>query len=159
MKWLSLSLVLLVLFHPLSMAQVSESDELFLVLKSKDDALFKRGFNQCDLEVTASLITDDLEFYHDQGGVDKSKNAFLTSLREGLCNTGNNIINRHLVADSLKVFPMFDNGKLYAAIQIGEHNFAPPGQPVNGLPAKFIHLWLLENGDWRLSRVLSYDHH
>ena len=80
-------------------------------------------------------------------------------MRDGLCQSGENKINRHLVADSMQVFPMSDNGKLYGAIQIGKHNFAPPGEAVSGLPASFMHMWLLENGEWKLSRVLSYDHH
>jgi hypothetical protein len=25
--------------------------------------------------------------------------------------------------------------------------------------AKFIHVWLLENGQWKFSRGISYDHH
>lgn len=154
-----LVMLLIVLIPLFWLAQVSESDELFLVLKQKDEALFKQGFNQCDFDVTASLITDDMEFYHDQGGIDKGKEAFLTTMREGLCQSGENKVNRHLVVNSLQVFPMSDKGKIYGAIQTGKHNFAPPGQPANGLPANFIHLWLLVNGEWQLSRVLSYDHH
>ncbi|GAA0858970.1 nuclear transport factor 2 family protein [Aliiglaciecola litoralis] len=147
-------------FSSAIMAQVSESEVLFKVLELKDQALFKQGFNQCDLSITASLISDDLEFYHDQGGVDKGKAAFLNTLKNGLCQTGQNKIARHLVSGSLKVFPMYDQGELYGAIQIGEHNFAPSGEPVVvELPARFTHLWLLQDGEWRLARVLSYDHH
>jgi hypothetical protein len=25
--------------------------------------------------------------------------------------------------------------------------------------AKFIHLWQFKNGDWKITRVISYDHH
>jgi hypothetical protein len=155
-SWLML---MLFFFQSCCWAQILESDELFLLLKMKDEALFKRGFNQCDLAVTASLISDDLEFYHDQGGFDIGKEALLTTMRKGLCQTGKNKINRHLIADSLQVYPLFDKGKLYGAIQMGEHNFAPPEEPVSGLPAKFIHMWLLVDEEWRLSRVMSYDHH
>ena len=54
---------------------------------------------------------------------------------------------------------MFDDGKLYGAIQMGEHGFAPKGQQLDSKPARFVHLWLLDNGQWRIARVLSYDHH
>lgn len=140
-------------------AQVSETDPLFVVLQGKDQALFKQGFNQCDLAITASLVAEDLEFYHDKGGIDKGKQSFLDTMNSGLCKSGKNAIHRHLVTGSLAVFPMTDQGKLYGAIQMGEHQFSAPGEQPTAQPAKFIHLWLLDNGEWRLSRVLSYDHH
>jgi len=57
---------------------------------------------------------------------------------------------------------------LYAAIQIGIHQFyettATKGQPLLKKneklvgKAKFTHLWILENNEWKLKRALSYDH-
>ncbi|MEQ8523163.1 hypothetical protein [Gracilimonas sp.] len=56
---------------------------------------------------------------------------------------------------------MKDNGELYGAIQRGEHEFyiLEPGKEMykTGF-ARFTHLWLLEDGEWILKRVLSYDH-
>lgn len=133
---------------------------LFDTLQAKDEMMFAQGFDKCDLQITAALMTDDVEFYHDQGGVDKGKNAFLETMQKGLCRSGQNEIRRHLTPDSLAVFPMRNNGELYGAIQIGKHSFAPPGKEITTEPAQFIHLWLLEkDGEWRIARVLSYDHH
>jgi hypothetical protein len=146
-------------FVPLSNAKDNDIDSLFRTLKSKDETMFKVGFDQCELQVTAGLMTEDLEFYHDKAGINKGIQAFLKNMREGLCKGGKNKINRHLVEGSLQVFPMYNNGELYGAIQMGEHSFAPPGGKPTGLPAKFIHMWLVENGEWRISRVMSYDHH
>ena len=103
---------------------------LYEKLQVKDKIMFTQGFDNCDLEVTAALMTEDVEFYHDQGGIDKGKNAFLETLRNGLCRTGQNEIRRHLMPDSLAVFPMRKNGKLYGAIQTGKHSFAPPGKEI-----------------------------
>lgn len=43
------------------------------------------------------------------------------------------------------------------AIQIGRHVFARRGEPGSEV-AKFVHLWMRENGAWRLARVLGFDH-
>jgi hypothetical protein len=137
---------------------ISASEAIVVLLKEKDALMFEQGFNQCNLAITAELITDDLEFYHDNGGIDKGKNAFLQTLKEGLCRTGNNPIRRHLVSNSLSVFPMYDNGKLYGAIQMGKHGFAAPDENFDGKAASFIHLWLIEDDKWKIARVMSYDH-
>ncbi|MGA8580050.1 MAG: nuclear transport factor 2 family protein, partial [Bryobacteraceae bacterium] len=42
--------------------------ELDKAIVSLDAALFD-AYNRCDLEKFASFIADDVEFYHDQGGV------------------------------------------------------------------------------------------
>jgi hypothetical protein len=61
------------------------------------------------------------------------------------------------VPESLKVYPIQDNG----AIEIGTHTFyavksgAPDRLTETG---QFTHYWKQENGQWKLSRVLSYDH-
>ena len=66
-----------------------------------------------------------------------------------------------MVLGSLQVFPMKNNAVLYGAIQMGTHEFyiAEPGKPLRltGV-AKFIDTWLLENNEWKLRYVLSFDH-
>ena len=50
---------------------------------------------------------------------------------------------------------------VYGAILSGEHVFyvRQKGKPeVLDGRAKFTHLWLLKDGVWKMSRVLSYDH-
>jgi len=129
----------------------SES-ELFNTLKAKDNLLFEVGFNECNLDVMEKLVTNDIEFYHDKDGITKSKKKFLASIKDNLCTSGKNIIKRVLDEASFEVFPLYQDGKLYGAIQNGTHTF---GQT----KASYSHLWLLEKQDWKLSRVLSYNHH
>ena len=43
-------------------AQVDKSSELFKTLKAKDSILFKIGFNKCEVDRSAELMFDDLEF-------------------------------------------------------------------------------------------------
>jgi CubicO group peptidase (beta-lactamase class C family) len=54
------------------------------------------------------------------------------------------------------------NGVIYGAVQTGTHVFYALEQEkpeyVTSI-ASFTHVWLLENGQWRLTRGLSYNHH
>jgi hypothetical protein len=58
-----------------------------------------------------------------------------------------------LVQGSIEVYPMTG----YGAIQMGEHRFVEAGAETSTI-AKFVHLWRQENGLWRISRVLSFEH-
>jgi len=107
-------------------AQVSQNSELFKTLKTNDSILFKIGFNKCEVEKSAALITEDLEFYHDKGGVTNSKAEFVKVMKEGLCRKDNpQKTYRFLVDGSLEVFAMYNNGELYGALQNGKHFFSP----------------------------------
>ena len=84
-------------------------------------------------------------------------------MKNGICNSSNTFkARRELVDGSLKVYPLYDNGVLYGAIQEGEHRFFEKNgnQPEKaGSTAKFTHLWILDHNQWKLKRILSYDHH
>ena len=158
-KQLSLFLCSLLLMGTLH-AQESPNSELYKTLKSKDSLLFNVTFNTCDLRPLDDLISDDLEFYHDQGGITNGKQAFIATVKNNICSLPYKA-TRQLVKGSLKVYPMKNNGVLYAAVQEGVHQFfATEGNKPPRLTstAKFTHLWLLDNGQWKLKRVLSYDH-
>ena len=155
-----LSLVLCLLLANVLPAQVEENPELFQTLRARDSLLFDVGFNTCDISQFEALVSEDMEFYHDQSGITGSKADFIASIENGLCKLDYKA-RRELVEGSLKVFPMKNNGELYGAIQTGEHRFYakyPDKEEVLTSTAKFTHLWLLEDGGWRLARVLSYDH-
>lgn len=132
------------------------SKELHDQLARLDSALFAIAYT-CNPDQVAAFFTEDLEFYHDKGGVTKSRKAFLENLKRNFCGDVPQKLRRELVPGSLQVFPM-DN---YGAIQMGEHRFyvTQNGQPEKlvGI-AKFTHLWQFKDNEWRISRVLSYDH-
>ena len=132
-------------------AQVEKKSDLFTTLKAKDNLLFEVGFNQCNLNQLDKLVMDDIEFYHDRDGITKSKKVFIDSIKENLCLSGKNIINRVLDKKSLEIFPLYKEDKLYGALQTGIHSFGDT-------KANFSHIWLLENNDWKISRVISYNH-
>lgn len=126
--------------------------ELYEKIASLDSALF-RTFNTCDLEGFATFFSDDIEFYHDKGGLVPSKQALVESIKNNVCGK----IRRELVAGSLEVYPVPNFG----ALQVGAHRFySRTGDKENppGVPAKFVHLWQEKDGVWKITRVFSYDH-
>jgi len=141
-------------------AQVHRNSDLYRALKNRDSLLFDRGFNNCDIAQLQKIVSDSFEFYHDQAGTMTSKAAFISSIEDGICKLSYKAI-RQLDEPSLTVFPLKKNGQLYGALQMGVHRFyAREGGKPERLTstARFTNLWLLENGEWKLSRSFSYDH-
>ena len=104
------------------------------------------------LVTIANNSDEDFEFYHDKGGIDHSKSEFIETLKNGPCANLTIENRRTLKTESLEVFPLYTKtNELYGAVQSGTHHFG------NSSP-KFTHLWLLVEGQWKLSRVLSFDH-
>ena len=140
-------------------AQLAHNSQLFKTLQSKDSLIFHISFNSCEIAQLASLISPDIEFYHDQSGIMLGYEHFSENLKNGLCaNPGNT--RRALDEQSLQVFPLYDSGKLYGALQKGVHSFYikdKEGERL-GSVARFSHLWLLKEDQWWLARVYSYDH-
>lgn len=158
-----LSLVLLSA-SSVGIAQMESNTDLFNTLKEKDSILFDAAFNQCDIATLNGMFTEDFEFYHDKGGLTKGKDTFINQMKEGCSNRKQGEpqhAKRFLVAGSLKVFPLYKNGELYGAIQQGVHTFEFLNEKKayqKGDITKYTHLWVLEEGNWKIKRELSYDH-
>jgi ketosteroid isomerase-like protein len=135
-----------------SLESIKSQEELNKVVASLDTALFD-AYNRCDLEKFASFIADDVEFYHDQGGETLGKQNLTDSVKKNICGR----VTRELVPGSLQVYHM--NG--YGAVEMGVHPFHHPGhddtEPLG--EAKFNHLWQYKDGAWKITRVISYEHH
>lgn len=141
-------------------AQESENSQLFLQLKTNDSLIFEAGFNNCDLKALATMLTDDLEFYHDKGGI-QNKDQFLQAMQENICSSPDRKPIRKLVPNSLLVYPLYDNGDLYGAIQEGAHEFyirEPGKQLYKTGSALFSILWIRKDDLWLAKRVYSYHH-
>lgn len=142
-------------------AQVATNSEVYKILKAKDSLIFERAFNNCEIQYLEQLIAEDFEFYHDIAGITNSKTQFIQTMYEGVCNPNNTTKStRELIEDSLEVFLLKKNGQIYGALQNGIHKFyeTTNGNKVIGSTAKFSHLWIIENGEWLLNRVISFDH-
>ena len=126
-----------------------QPDALFETIKSLDAKLFA-AYNHCDLETLGSMVSDDLEFYHDQTGLMVGKAPFLAAIKQNICGK----VQRTLLEDTLEVYPL----KGYGAVEIGIHRFHHPNEPDNVGDAKFVTIWHDDNGVWKVTRVISYEH-
>nr|WP_199001236.1 serine hydrolase [Flavobacterium sp. ASV13] len=152
--------ILLFQFH-IGFSQEEKNSELYKTIMSKDSLLFNIGFNTCDVGQFENLLSDNFEFYHDKDSI-QDKALFLKKIRKGLCSSTKTYqARRDLVKGSTEIYPLSKNGVLYGALQVGIHQFfepAPGGKDKFGSTARFTHLWILENGIWKLRRSFSYDH-
>lgn len=152
--------VILLCSYQNSPAQMSRNSSLFLELKKQDSVFFERGFNRCDLEYLEKTVADDLRFYHDKGGY-QDKSVFMDNTKKNICSAGNRKPIRKVDEQSLTVYPLYNDGKLYGAIQSGIHYFyiREAGKAdVWTNTARFTSVWILDGAVWKLRDVLSYDH-
>lgn len=129
----------------------SAKDSLYNEITQMDSILFN-AFNTRDVEMFNSLFTHDLEFYHDKGGLTNYEHT-IGFMKEVAQN--NNGLRRDLVKGSLEVYPIPG----YGAMEIGAHTFChlEKGKKNCGT-FKFVHIWQKKNGEWKISRVVSYGH-
>jgi hypothetical protein len=136
---------------PQALESLESQEKLDTALTSLDAALFDT-YNRCELDKFAAFFADDVEFYHDQGGVTLGKDKLIESLKANICGK----VRRQLVSGSLQTYRM----KGFGAVQMGVHRFTHPGrddtEPVG--EAKFVHLWRYKDGAWKITRVISFDH-
>src|SRR5258708_7674008 len=59
-------------------------EELFRTVEALDGALFD-SYNRCDLAKFGTFFVDDVEFYHDQGGVTLGRQKLTESVKENIC--------------------------------------------------------------------------
>ena len=116
------------------------------------DSVLFNAFNTRNIEQFRSLFSEDLEFYHDKGGLTKYEHTigFLKTTAESKSD-----LRRDLVQGSLEVYPIPG----YGAMEIGSHTFChvENGKRECGT-FKFVHIWQKKDGQWKISRVVSYGH-
>lgn len=139
-------------------AQTREQDAGNAALTA--DSLFWNGYNSCDLDLQSSLIAEDIEFYHDNGGITKGKKDMIESIRKNLCGEDFRL-RREALIPTVKLHLLKSADTTYGVLITGEHQFylIPSGknERLDG-HASFANLWLLTGNQWKLSRVFSYDH-
>jgi len=137
-------------------AQVTPSSpraELFAAIASLDSALFG-AFNRCDAAQMETFFTDDVEFYHDYNGLTTPRKVVIADFADACAK--HQIGRRELVPGTLEVHPIRGHG----AIEVGVHRFfvRTPNGETPGSVAKFAMVWRNAGGEWKISRVLSFDH-
>jgi hypothetical protein len=141
-------------------AQQGGEDELSRTILALD-AAFWTAYNTCDVAAMPPFFTEDVEFYHDKGGITLGRDALVTSFKTGVCDNPRSRIRREAVEGSAQLFPLRHDGTLYGVIFSGEHIFyvkdEGKSERLDG-HGRFTHLWLFRDNVWRIARVLSYDH-
>jgi hypothetical protein len=131
----------------------SPGESLHATVEALDSAVFD-AFNRCSDPAQpdrhAGYFAEDVEFYHDTGGVTWTRDQMLANTRKHVC--GN--FSRELMPGSLQVHPIKDFG----AIAQGSHRFCQFASGKCEGMADFTMIWRHEDGVWQLTRVLSYGH-
>ena len=118
------------------------------------DSTFFGAFNTRNFDQLKTLISEGLEFYHDQGGV-TNYNQNLEAFKKNF--ESERRVRRELVKSSLEVYPIKD----YGAVETGIHRFyaTEKGQQEKlSSEAKFVQLWQKKDGEWKLTRIISFGH-
>ena len=124
-----------------------DDQELYDTIVTMDKAYFD-AYNSCDLATQTEMYSDDIEFYHDKGGVMTVKQDIIDALEKNICGK----VTRELVEDSIEVYPIKD----YGAVQMGYHKFHNNQEPdAPSKPSKFIVLWQYQNIEWKITKVIS----
>jgi ketosteroid isomerase-like protein len=134
----------------------AEAKELYDTIAALDTSFFE-AYNTCNVVKMESYFTEDVEFFHDKGGLTTTRKSVMDSIKNSLCGESGNRVRREIVKGSLEVYPIKD----YGAVAVGVHRFylTQKGQKeqLDGL-AQFANIWQKKDGRWRMSRVISYDH-
>lgn len=124
---------------------------LYLQIAHMDSVLFN-AFNSRDTATFKNLFTQDLEFYHDKGGL-TGYNQTVEFMRATARN--NNGLKRDLVPGTLEVYPIPN----YGAMEIGSHTFCHTENGKQDCGTfKFVHIWKKTGNEWKITRVISYGH-
>ena len=142
---LFLAIVLGVLVETL--AQVAPDSDLYKTIANLDKEYFD-AYNQCDMETQARLLDQDMEFYHDMGGLRTNKDEVVESIRRNICGK----VRRELVPESLEVHQIKDFG----AVALGYHKFFNQEEPeAISKPSRFITVWKQGENSWTIYRIIS----
>ncbi len=138
-----------------------EGPALLASVEARDAELFELFFRGCDPARLRTMLADDLEFYHDKGGfVFRNADAMVADYAKQCAERAKPEAwrsRRELVRSTLVVDPVPGHG----AMEAGDHLFYErkgdgPERLAGG--ARFSMVWKWDNGQWKLSRVLSYAH-
>lgn len=137
--------------HPYNYSPVSK--DLYDTIAHLD-AIFFNAFNTRNFDELKTFLSENLEFYHDLGGVtnytqnvEAFKKTFDSDRR----------VRRELVKNTLEVYQIKD----YGAVETGVHRFyaTEKGQQEKlSSEAKFVQVWQKKDGGWKITRIISYGH-
>lgn len=125
-------------------------------------AAYWKAYNSCDYAALDALTAEDVEFYHDKGGIINGRAELTNSVRNNICGNPSVAIRRDASAKDAQTFLLSRGPEVYGALVSGQHKFfmvpkAGGAEAPDGT-ARFSMLWLHKDKAWKLARVVSYDH-
>jgi hypothetical protein len=127
-------------------AYVPGSKALYNTVVKLDSAYFDT-YNRCNLAKMDSLTAENIEFYHDRGGLTTSKKDLIQSIKNNICGK----VTRTLVKGSIEVYEIPG----YGAVEFGYHTFRNLAEHSESHPSKFVVIWRLKDDKWQMTRVIS----
>tara|TARA_R110002167_G_scaffold48559_7_gene143097 strand:+ start:754 stop:1242 length:489 start_codon:yes stop_codon:yes gene_type:complete len=126
---------------------VVEDQVLYRDILAMDKTFFS-AYNSCDMDTQSAIYAEDIEFFHDKGGLMTSKSDILDATKRNICGK----VTRQLIEGSVEVYPIAN----YGAVQIGFHKFYNNQEPdAPSVPSKFIMMWHKVDENWQISKVIS----
>ena len=129
----------------------SDDKSLYNTIIYQDSLLFE-AFNLHQFEVFKSFFSKDLEIYQDNIGLrnyEQSMEAF-----QGLFKM-DYVLVRQLKKETVEVYPIYN----YGAIEVGQHTFCHKENDKQDCGTyKFVHIWKLQNGNWIITKIITYGH-
>ncbi len=149
MKNLMITIAVLILSVQVQ-AQVSKDSELYQTILDLDKQLFD-SYNACsnpgELEKHAALYAEDIEFFHDMGGLATSKTGIIESIRKNICGK----VKREYVVGSMEVHRIPN----YGVVAMGLHKFHNLVENSVSKPSKFISFWRIKDDSYEMAKVVS----
>jgi hypothetical protein len=136
--------------YPITKNYKPDDEQLYQTIVKLDSAFFG-AYNTCttNLEKYGAFFSENIEFYHDQGGLMTSKQDIIDATKRNICGK----VTRELVKGSIEVYPIKDFG----AIEIGLHKFHNNQEPPDAESkiGRFVVVWENKNSEWKIKRVVS----
>ncbi|AIZ63448.1 hypothetical protein PK28_06650 [Hymenobacter sp. DG25B] len=127
--------------------------QLYRAIAQQDSLMFV-AFNQHDVEKLQAFFAEDVEFYHDKGGLSNFQQT-MQAFRNMFDQNKTTGLNRQLVPGTLEVYPI--NG--YGAVETYQHRFCHVENGKDDCGTfKNMMVWRLKDGQWNVTRVVSYGH-
>jgi hypothetical protein len=132
---------------------VPVSQELYDEIRQQDSILFA-AFNAHDSQRLMQHFSEDLEFYHDKGGLSDFAQTGKDFTQLFLRNAATGL-RRDLVPGSMEVYPI----GAYGAVETCLHRFCHEENGKQDCGTfKNIMIWRKSSKGWEVTRVISYDH-
>jgi ketosteroid isomerase-like protein len=150
-KYIAAALLITTALFTGNRAAAQTSGPLFNEIAHLDSLQFG-AFNARNLDTLMNYFDNSLELYQDNTGVrnfDQTKQAF------GRLFKMDYVLTRKLVPGTMEVYPIRD----YGAIETGQHIFSHiENGKLQASTYKFMQIWQKKDGDWRVTREITYGH-